>query len=163
MNNSQIEKFENVLKAYKGSFADTISFSETAIDNCINGIELAAETNDKGDYNAEFVNIIGCTFDNISQNVINYYRGGYDESTIGGNLLVKNNSFTNCGRNEKSKILIKTRGIINVNINNNIFSNNQVKLIALLWGEKNNQHTDNKIIKSGIIHVDQHLKQKLMY
>jgi len=163
VNNTQIENFENVLKAYKGSFADTVSFSGTSIRNCVNGIELASETNDKGDYNAEFLNIINCRFENIGQNVINFYRGGYDESTIGGNLVVQDCSFQKCGQLEKSKILIKTRGIINVDIKNNTFKSNPVKLVALLWGEKNNHHSDNTIIKSGHIRVDQYLKQKLMY
>jgi poly(beta-D-mannuronate) lyase len=129
----------------------------------MNGIELAAETDDKGDYNAEFVNISGCSFENIQSNVINFYRGGYDESTIGGNLSVQGSQFSNCGNREKSKILIKTRGIINVDIKGNTFKDNPVKLIALLWGEKNNHHSQNTTLNSGQIRVDQYLKQKLMY
>lgn len=78
-------------------------------------------------------------------------------------MLVENNTFRNCGKQEKSSILLKTRGIINVDISNNTFENNHVKLIALLWGEKNNQHSNNKIVRSGKIRVDQYLKQKLMY
>lgn len=160
---SQIRNFYQVLKASKGSFADSISISNSIIKNCTSGIELAAETNDKGDYNAEFVSIRNCTFENIQKNVINFYRGGYDESTIGGNLLVKNSLFKNCGTEETSKILLKTRGIINVNISNNTFENNPVKLVALLWGEKNNRHSENKIIESGEIRVELYLKQKLVY
>ncbi len=160
---SEIKGFRNILKAYKGSFADTISFSNTVLRDCANGIELAAETNDKGDYNAEFLNITNCEFYNVRSDVINFYRGGYDESTIGGNLLVEGCYFENCGKREKSKILIKTRGIINVNILNNTFSNNPVKLVALLWGEKNNLHSGNEIKRSGSIRVDKYLKQKLMY
>jgi Permease for cytosine/purines, uracil, thiamine, allantoin len=160
---SLIQNFKQVLKAYKGSFADSISFSKSILKNCANGIELAAETNDKGDYNAEFVSINNCTFENIQKEVINFYRGGYDESTIGGNLLVLNSLFKNCGTEETSKILLKTRGIINVNISNNTFENNSVKLVALLWGEKNNIHSENKIIESGEIRVELYLKQKLVY
>ena len=161
--NSKIQHFRNILKAYRGSFADTISFSNTQILNCLNGIELAAETDDRGDYNAEFVYVNNCSFENIGQNVINYYRGGYDESTIGGNLLVQNSLFNRCARLEKSKILLKTRGIINVSILENTFENNPVNYIAILWGEKNNYHEGNKITGSGAIRVDQYLKQKLVY
>jgi poly(beta-D-mannuronate) lyase len=95
--------------------------------------------------------------------VIDYYRGGYDESTIGGNLLVKNSSFTNCGAKEKNGILLNTRGIINVNIENNTFQNNKIKLVALLWGAKNNEHSGNKISNSGKILVEENIKLKLMY
>ena len=163
VDNCRIEGFDKILMAYKGSFADTISFSNTSMLNCANGIELAAETNDKGDYNAEFMNFVNCEFKGIKANVINFYRGGYDESTIGGNLLVEGCIFEKCGTQEKSKILVKTRGIINVNIRNNTFTNNPVKLVALLWGEKNNQHSGNDMTRSGSIRVDQFLKQKLMY
>lgn len=161
--NSEIQNFDYVLKTYRGAFADTISISNSTIWNCMNGIELAAEVDDKGDYNAEFLTIQNCSFDNVHKNVIHYYRGGYDESTIGGNLLVENTNFTNCGRDDDDKILLKTRGIINVNIKNNTFTNNQVKLVALLWGAKNNQHSNNKFSRSGNIRVEEQLKLKLMY
>ena len=87
--NSQISNFDYVLKAYKETFADTITFKNTKLENCANGLELSEETNDKGDYNTEFLIIENCEFNNIANNVIDYYRGGYDESTIGGNLIVK--------------------------------------------------------------------------
>ena len=99
----------------------------------------------------------------LKKDVINFYRGGYDESTIGGNLVVHNSRFMNCGNKEQSKILLKTRGIINVDISKNSFLNNPVQLVALLWGEKNNNHSENIIKDSGKIRVDQYLKQKLVY
>ncbi len=161
--NAEIDGFKYVLKAYKESFADEITFVNTTIKNCQNGIELSEETNDKGDYNTEFLTIENCQFENVKANVIDYYRGGYDESTIGGNLKVHNSSFTKCGSQEPNGILLNTRGIINVDISNNTFSNNSVKLVALLWGAKNNTHADNKISNSGKIVVEENLKLKLMY
>lgn len=160
---SEIRGFSEVVYAYKGAFADTISFAESIIADCDRGIVLAAETNDKGDYNAEFVYIRNCQFENVDRDVIHYYRGGYDESTIGGNLLVENSHFTNCGDEEESDILLKTRGIINVNLRNNSFERNPIKLVALLWGSKNNQHSNNELRRSGEIRVEDQLKQTLMY
>jgi poly(beta-D-mannuronate) lyase len=159
----EISNFQFVLKAFKESFADEITFSESSLKNCQNGIELSEETNDKGDYNTEYLRIDNCQFDRIPQNVIDYYRGGYDESTIGGNLIVTNSSFTNCGRSEENGILLNTRGIINVDISKNVFKNNPVKLVALLWGAKNNTHSENQIINSGKIVVEENLKLKLFY
>ncbi|SDM27607.1 chondroitinase-B domain-containing protein [Kriegella aquimaris] len=158
-----INNFNYVLKAYKQTFAQEITFKDTAITNCENGIELSEETNDKGDYNVEFLTVENCKFSNVNQNVIDYYRGGYDESTIGGNLLVTNSSFSNCGSKEENGILLNTRGIVNVDISNNTFKNNPVKLVALLWGAKNNSHANNQITNSGQIKVEQNLKMKLMY
>ena len=160
---SEINNFRYALKVYKQSFAESINFKNTLISNCENGLELSEETNDKGDYNTEYLTVDNCRFDNVSKNVIDYYRGGYDESTIGGNLLVTNSTFTNCGRDEENGILLNTRGIINVDIRNNSFTNNPVKLVALLWGAKNNSHSDNQISNSGEIRVEENLKLKLMY
>jgi poly(beta-D-mannuronate) lyase len=163
VDNCEISNFEYILKAYKQSFSDEISFTNSSFQNCTNGIELSEETNDKGDYNVEFLTIDNCQFEYIKKNVIDYYRGGYDESTIGGNLMVTNSSFTKCGGQEENGILLNTRGIINVNISKNTFKNNPVKLVALLWGAKNNTHSDNEIINSGKIVVEENLKLKLMY
>ncbi|WP_299322879.1 chondroitinase-B domain-containing protein [uncultured Maribacter sp.] len=157
----EISNFAFILKAYKGSFVNSISLKDTAFNNCLNGIVLAAD--EKGDYNAEMVSIYQCEFDNIGQNVIDFYRGGYDESTIGGYLTIKNSSFTNCGKNEKSDILLKTKGIINVLITDNTFKNNPVSYAALLWGEKNNHHKNNSTINSGEIKVEEQQKLKILY
>lgn len=159
----EISNFNYVLKVYKESFAERITFENSSIANCENGLELSEEKNDKGDYNTEYLTVDGCTFNNVSKNVIDYYRGGYDESTIGGNLLVTNNTFINSGSKEKNNILINHRGIINVAINNNTFNNNKVSLVALLWGAKNNTASNNIIQNSGKIKTEQNLKLTLMY
>lgn len=160
---TEISKFNYVLKAYKESMADEIIFTKSSLKDCNNGIELSEETNDKGDYNVEFLTINNCQFEDIRSNVVDYYRGGYDESTIGGNLAIHNSTFTNCGDQEKNDILLNTRGIINVDISKNTFKNNRVKLVALLWGAKNNTHSDNEIVNSGKILVQENIKLKLMY
>jgi poly(beta-D-mannuronate) lyase len=158
-----ISDFNYVLKVYKESFAEHITFENTTILNCENGLELSEETNDLGDYNTEYLTINNCRFSNVKSNVIDYYRGGYDESTIGGNLLVTNSTFTNCGAQDKSGILINSHGIVNVDISNNTFKNNPVKLVALLWGAKNNSHSDNQVNNSGEIRVEENLEMKLLY
>lgn len=86
--------------------------------------------------------------------MINFYRGRYDESTIGGFLTLSDNTFTACSEKGDSEVLIKTTGIINVIITNNTFRNNPVKLVALLWAEKNNHHRNNTVIQSGKIKVE---------
>ena len=160
---SEISNFNSVLEVSKGSFADTISISNSTIRDCANGIQLNKEKNDKGDYNSEFVYILDSKFINIDSNVLDYYRGGYDESTIGGNLKLHNTTFSNCGKLEKSNILLQTRGIVNVDFSNNTFKNNPTKFIAILWGEKGQKPGENSIINSGKIQIQQNLKLKLMY
>lgn len=160
---SEISNFNYALKVYKQSFSEEITFKNTRILDCENGIELSEETNDRGDYNTEYLTIDNCTFTNVQQNVIDYYRGGYDESTIGGNLLVTNTTFTNCGAKEKNKTLLNHRGIINVQLTENTFKNNPVKFVSTLWGAKNNVESNNQITNSGKIVTEENLKQKLMY
>lgn len=160
---SEISNFEYALKVYKESFAERITFKNTTITNCANGLVLSEEIDDRGDYNAEYVTIDNCYFNNVRSNVIDYYRGGHDESTIGGNLLVANSTFINCGAADKNGILLKTHGIINVDISNNTFQNNRVKHVALLWGAKNNTYSDNQITNSGTIKVEENLEMKMMY
>ncbi|MEM5567082.1 chondroitinase-B domain-containing protein [Psychroserpens sp. AS72] len=161
--NTEISEFGYVLKVYKESFSERITFENTSISNCENGIELSEEINDKGDYNTEYLTIKNCNFNNVKASVIDYYRGGYDESTIGGNLLVTNSTFTNCGAKEKNKRLLNHNGIVNVNITKNTFKNNPVQFVSILWGAKNNVESENNIINSGQIKTEENLVMKLMY
>ncbi|SHG45592.1 poly(beta-D-mannuronate) lyase [Flavobacterium fluvii] len=161
--NTEISDFDCVLNAYKDSFADTISIDNTVIKKCKRGLKLADENDDLGEYNAEFVYIRNSKFENIQNNILDYYRGGYDESTIGGNLVFQNNTVVNCGKEEKSGVLIKTTGIVNVEISKNSFLNNTIKFIAILWGEKNQEPKENSIKNSGEFKIEQNLKQKMMY
>ncbi len=159
----EVDGFKYILKAYKESFSDQITFVDTHFTNCTYGIELAEEINDKGDYNVENLIIDRCAFDQIKGSPIDYYRGGYDESTIGGYLSVKNSSFVNCGKKAKGDILINSYGIVNVDISKNTFKNNPVKFVAFLWGAKNNSHSDNTLLNSGEIKVEENLKLRLLY
>ncbi|WP_299670397.1 chondroitinase-B domain-containing protein [uncultured Polaribacter sp.] len=161
--NSEIHNFKSVLEVSKGSFADTIMVSKSIVKNCLKGFHLNKEINDKGDYNAAFVLITNVTFDTISETILEYYRGGYDESTIGGNLVFNNNTVLNSGKSSTNNILIKNRGIVHVEFKNNTFKNNPVKLIAILWGEKGQKPVDNTIVNSGKVAIVQNLKLKLMY
>ena len=160
---SEISDFNYALKVYKQTYSEEITFKNTSISNCENGIELSEEINDRGDYNTEYLTIDNCTFNNVKQNVIDYYRGGYDESTIGGNLLVTNSSFTNCGAKEKNKMLLNHRGIVNVNITKNTFKNNPVQYVSILWGAKNNIESENTLTNSGQIKTEENLVMTLMY
>ncbi len=161
--NSEISHFNKLLKVSMRSFADTISISGSRIKDLKSGIDLAEETDDKGEYNAEFVYMTNSDFENIQGTILNYYRGGYDESTIGGNLVFTANTVKNCGTSEGTEILVRTRGVVNVEMANNNFVNNPVKFIAILWGAKDQKPVNNTIKNSGEFKIEENLKQKLMY
>ena len=163
LNNCMVENFDYVLKAYKYSFSEHIVLNGSTFKNCKNGLELSQEVEDKGEYNAENITIDNCTFDGVAANVVDYYRGGYDESTVGGTLSVTNSTFTKCGAKEKNGILLNTYGIINVDLSGNTFTNNRISQVAQLWGAKNNTYSNNKITNSGKIVVEENLKLKTFY
>ena len=163
VDNTEISNFDFVLKAYKETFADSITFTNSMVKDCANGLELSQETNDKGDYNTEFLTINKCEFTNVASNVVDYYRGGYDESTIGGNLIVTNSTFTKCGGKEKNRVLLNHRGIVNVKLENNTFKNNSVKYVSVLWGAKNNTESNNEVSNSGKILTEENIKLTLVY
>lgn len=160
---SEISNFDQLLKVSKGAFADTISIENSNFKNLRAGLSLAEETDDKGEYNAEFVTVKNSTFEQVETEVLNYYRGGYDESTIGGSLVFSGNTVKNSGNSKDSEILLRTRGIVNLELANNTFLNNPVKFIAILWGAKGQEPVNNTVKNSGEIRIEENLKQKLMY
>lgn len=163
LDNVEVNGFKSVLETSKASFADTISIKNSKVKNTLHGLQLNKETNDKGDYNAAFVFIEDSQFENVGSDVLDYYRGGYDESTIGGSLVLRGNTFLGCGAKEGSNILLQTRGIVNVTLEDNTFRNNRTKYIAILWGEKGQKPVNNTVVNSGEIKVVQNLKLKLVY
>ncbi|EAS18578.1 alginate (poly beta-D-mannuronate) lyase [Flavobacteria bacterium BBFL7] len=163
LKNVSVSNFKSVIDASKSSFADEIIINNSQFKDCINGFLLDKETDDKGDYNVEFLTVTNSVFENISNEVIDFYRGGYDESTIGGVLHFADNSVTNSGAQDSDEILINTRGIINVTMQGNQFKNNKTKLTAVLWGAKGQQPINNTIINSGDIKVVENIALKLVY
>lgn len=125
INNCHIKGFKNknggsVFKGYKGTFADSISIVNSRIENAYRGINLGEEKDNLGRYSAQVVSIKNTIFKDIDQWAINYFRGGNDESTLGGKLLVDNSVFSNVGNMEKGTVL-RTKGIVTVAIKNSVF------------------------------------------
>ena len=161
--NTEVHNFKNILDVSRGSFSDSITVENSIFKNHENGFLLNKETRNKGDYNVEFLTIKGSVFDNIDGSILDYHRGGYDESTIGGSLVFENNTVTKSGEKQEDGILIKNRGIVNVSVANNNFKNNSVKLIAIHWGAKGQKPLNNSISNSGEFKVVQNLELELVY
>ena len=125
-----------IFKAYKTSYADSIVIKNCILRDSYRGISLADEKDDIGKYNAENVIIDNTVFSNIDQFALDYYRGGNDESTLGGALKIDHCVFDNVGIDEKQTIVKLTR-IVNVAISNSIFANSMVKTSVRLYGSKN--------------------------
>lgn len=113
---------KSVFKAHKGTFADTIQFT-----NCLftdvsgEALSLAAERDDKGIYNAEHVILSNCAFVNLPIGALDLYRGGNDESTLGPFLTIDHCTFHNVANVELCYVL-KLIGVQQSEIKNSLFS-----------------------------------------
>ncbi|HYF33190.1 MAG TPA: polysaccharide lyase 6 family protein [Chitinophagaceae bacterium] len=88
---------QSFLFANKSTVADSIAIRHSSfIQNSFNHLVMNAEKDDKGYYNAERIILEGNDFVAEQGILIDIYRGGNDESTLGPKLTVNNNRFTNC-------------------------------------------------------------------
>lgn len=153
INNSTISDFNNtdggaVFRAAKGTLADTIKVSNSILKNCFRGFNLSYEKDDKGKYNAENVIFENTVFTNFNQWVLHYYRGGNDESTIGGNLHINHCVFSKIGTKDKDLVLLN-KGIVNVKIENSVFYDNQLLINPLRLDGKSNSIINTVVYNSG--------------
>ena len=114
------------------TMADSIVISNSVIRDSYSGINLHKEKED-GKYNAETVILNNTVFSNLTDYALDYYRGGFDESTVGGSLSINHCVFDSVGNGTKESILSLSR-IMFVKINNSIFSNSSAKSTVQLWG-----------------------------
>ena len=114
------------------TMADSIVVKNSVIRDSYSGFNLHKEKED-GRYNAETVIFSNSVFAKLADYALDYYRGGYDESTIGGELVINHCVFDSIGTTKKESVLKLSR-IMFVKVNNCIFSNSPVKTSMLLWG-----------------------------
>lgn len=107
----------------KGSFADSIVFR-----NCIfyditgDVVNIAAEKDDVGRYNAEKVIFENCLFQKILQGAIHIYRGGNDESTTGPTVTINRCTFLQSSNTDLG-YAVRLYGVQSSTIQNSIFYN----------------------------------------
>ena len=85
------------------------------------GIDLSAEKDDKGIYNAEYTLITNCVFTNLMGTAINIYRGGNDESTLGPFVKIDHCTFNEVENKEQGSA-VKLIGAQQVSFLNSNFS-----------------------------------------
>lgn len=86
---------EDLFYAYKSMIADSIVLRNNSFSgNNINYIVMNAEKDDKGYYNTEKLLLQNNSFSKENGVLLDVYRGGNDESTMGPRVLALNNKFT---------------------------------------------------------------------
>ena len=100
---------KNFFYAYKASIADSIIIRNNSIRNCTsNFFSMNEEKDDKGYYNAEHISISHNNFESIKGTLLNIYRGGSDESTLGPYLNFSHNKIKNCHSSENGPLISLT-------------------------------------------------------
>lgn len=96
--NLNVNRSFNVLTLGKSTLADRVALTRSSFAD-ITGtvVSAAAETEDYGQYNTEYLDIEENIFANIGGPIADIYRGGRDESTFGPNVTIARNAVSNVG------------------------------------------------------------------
>ena len=148
----------DVLRVSKGTFADTISITNSIFKNISGHITaLDKESDDIGAYNVEYLIMKNNAITNLQGAALRLYRGGKDESTFGPFLEFDHNVLDNVGYGKKNKYkrAISLYGVQVNDIENNIFNNSKAMEMHLVVGEpivnilNNNFFNSDEIVITG--------------
>ncbi|MEL7446493.1 MAG: hypothetical protein AAGK02_11900, partial [Pseudomonadota bacterium] len=96
--NLVVNKSFNVLTLGKSSMADRVEIKNSQFADITGAIvSAAAETEDYGQYNVEYLDIVDSKFADVGGPVADIYRGGRDESTFGPYVKITGNELANVG------------------------------------------------------------------
>jgi len=114
----------DIFHANRSMVADSIIIRNSQfINNACDFVNMADEKEDKGYYNAEKIIIGHNKFLDHSGSLLNIYRGGSDESTLGPDLVFSHNKIENCQSQGKNDPLISLTGVQVTEIFSNQFTN----------------------------------------
>ncbi|QNK64429.1 TonB-dependent receptor [Pedobacter sp. PAMC26386] len=106
----------------KSTMADSLIVRNTIFHHMSGtAIDLSAEKEDKGIYDAEYTLISNCTFSNLLGAAINIYRGGNDESTLGPFVTIDHCTFNEV-ENREQGTAVKLVGAQQVSIQHSNFA-----------------------------------------
>ena len=112
----------SIYKAYNGTKADTLSFTNSTFKDSYRGLNLSYDKDNFGQYNAEVILLKNSSFTNLKEFALNYVRSISDPNMEGGTLLVDHCVFSDVN-NEADGRILRTNGIHNVIISNSAFVN----------------------------------------
>lgn len=120
------------------TFADHIVIKDSAFADVTGAIlKLDREFEDFGIYNAEYVTITGSSFENVGGAIVDFYRGGTDESTFGPHFLLETSRISDVGHDKRNKMSasVHLHGVQVTHINGNTFTNSKPIIVNHTVGE----------------------------
>jgi len=133
-----VNRFFNFLSVSKGTMADSIEIVNSRFSDVSGAIlKLDKESDDYGIYNAEYVTITDSSFNRVQGALVDYYRGGTDESTFGPHFLLTGSELNDvgAGSKNKSKASIYLHGVQVSTIENNRFIDSSAIRVSHTVGE----------------------------
>lgn len=92
------------LSVAKSTLADSIVIRNSHFRNITGAIlKLDAENDDNGIFNSDYVTITDSSFTDVEKSLIDFYRGGTDESTFGPHFSLSDSMLTNVGHGSRNK------------------------------------------------------------
>lgn len=143
----------DVISLGKGGMADRVRLKNMTIEN-ISGavVSAAAETDDRGTYNAETVEIEGGVFRRVGGPVVDLYRGGTDESTFGPRLWVRGAVFDHAGSAATPALLM--RGVQFAELRDNSLTDSGAIRFTHRTGEPVLIAADNRLVRTPALETD---------
>lgn len=149
--NLTVNKSFNVLSLGKSTFADRIDIRNSTFADVSGAVIAAAsETEDYGQYNVEYLEIVESSFANIGGPVADIYRGGRDESTFGPYVGIKGNALANVGKasTNGTDASISLHGVQTAQISNNAFADSAALRIVHTAGTPKTTVAENSFGKT---------------
>ncbi|MEO9521510.1 polysaccharide lyase 6 family protein [Parasphingorhabdus sp.] len=147
--NLDVNRSFHVMALGKSSFADRISIKNSNFLNISGSVlQAAAETEDYGQYNAEYIEISNSNFKDIGAETFNIYRGGRDESTFGPHFSLTGSNFMNVGKsgNNTTGASMLLHGAQHSDISNNNFLDSAPIKIVHTVGRPQTRIADNRSV-----------------
>ncbi|MFC5388104.1 polysaccharide lyase 6 family protein [Brevundimonas bullata] len=143
----------NLIALGKGGMADRVLLRDVRVENITGSvISAAAETDDRGTYNAELVQIEGGAFRRIGGSLVDLYRGGTDESTFGPRLVIRGASLDRVGSADQPSILM--RGVQHAELVDNILTDSGAVAFSHRVGEPVLAVAGNRLIRTPEMQTD---------
>ncbi len=144
----------DVIVIGKNAFVDAITIADSSFSS-ISGrvIKANAETDDYGQYGAEYVTINGTTFTDIASGIADIYRGGRDESTFGPHFALADSTVVRAGGASTPALLL--HGVQDTRITGNDFVKSSPLRIVHTVGTPRTAITGNRFDRANPVQVEE--------
>ncbi|MBC7948081.1 MAG: hypothetical protein H7Y42_09405 [Chitinophagaceae bacterium] len=155
---------KEIFFAYKSMVADSIIVRQSKfLNNVTDGFMFSQERDDKGYYNAEKIVIIGNVINGLRGRLLDVYRGGNDESTLGPQLFFTGNKITNSAPVTVDAPLINLYGVQRSHIQKNEFNGSHPDGILIRFEDAvraNHLFDINMLQNSGRVIANKYVRSK---